>query len=57
MAYYRISNRGGQILSERKNQKQLDQNSYYKYNFKVILEALGWFVFMLMMTTVLITFG
>ena len=57
MAYYRISNRDGQILSERKNQKQLAQSSYYKYNFKVILEALGWFVFMLMMTTVLITFG
>lgn len=57
MAYYRISNRDGQILSERKDQKQLAQSSYYKYNFKVILEALGWFVFMLMMTTVLITFG
>ena len=57
MAYYRIPNRDGQILSERAHQKQLAQSSYYKYNFKIILEALGWFAFMLMMTTALITFG
>jgi hypothetical protein len=53
---YGIPGRGRQASSERTDQIELAQGSHSK-RFKVILETLGWFAFMLSMTTVYIVFG
>ena len=47
---------GRQASSERTDKIEPDQGSHSKC-FKVILETLGWFAFMLMMTSVYIVFG
>jgi len=53
---YGIPGRGRQASPERTDQEQLAQGSHSE-RFKMILEFIGWFVFMLMMATVFITFG
>ena len=47
---------GRQASPERTDQEQPAQGSHPE-RFKMILETLGWFAFMLMMTAVFITFG
>ena len=46
----------GQASPERTDQEQPAQGSHPE-RFKVILEFIGWFAFMLSMTTVYIVFG
>ena len=47
---------GRQASPERANKIEPAQGSHSE-RFKMILETLGWFAFMLMMATVFITFG
>ena len=47
---------GGQASPERANKIEPAQGPHPE-RFKMILETLGWFAFMLMMTAVFITFG
>ena len=47
---------GRQASPKRADQEQLAQGSHPE-RFKVILETLGWFAFMLMMTSVYVVFA
>ena len=47
---------GGQASPEQANKIEPAKSSHSE-RFKMILETLGWFAFMLMMTAVCITFG
>jgi hypothetical protein len=47
---------GGQASPERANKIEPAQGPHPE-RFKMILEFIGWFAFMLMMATVFITFG
>lgn len=49
--------RGSRASPERTDQEQPAQSSHSEYRYKMILEFIGWFAFMLMMATVCITFG
>ena len=48
---------GRQASPERADQEQPAQGSHPERGYKMILEFIGWFAFMLMMATVCITFG
>ncbi len=48
---------GRQASPVRTDEIEPAQGSHPKRGYKMILETLGWFAFMLMMTAVFITFG
>jgi hypothetical protein len=48
---------GRQASPERADEIEPAQGSHPEYRYKMILEFIGWFAFMFMMTAVFITFG
>jgi len=54
---YGIPGRGRQASPVRTDQEQFAQNPHPKRGYKMILEFIGWFAFMLMATAVYVVFA